>query len=251
MKQRTFESRVDLGDKESVATYLNEEFKIYAQRVIHLREKQVKARSEAKHRRRKQAREGMSMLRKKGDPKGFEKGNPEYNDDNLPKVTVAEEEVTLVKELISGDISGEEEVKDFSLYTSENIGNNAETPLEQQVEKLVEALVKKSVTTETFNTPQLLVLTQDTLVVTALYKALRDKYKEPLKSGAQVRVWKLFARHIPLKEHQDQLAEECESGKVINVYIGMPNRIKQLAQAGSIKLGSKKFKSIIFDCRKN
>jgi hypothetical protein len=94
-----------------------------------------------------------------------------------------------------------------------------------------------------------LVLTQDTLVVTALYKSLRDKYKEATK-GAHVRVHKLFARHIPLKEHQEALNADCE-GKVINVYIGMPNRIKALASAGTIKLGSKKFKSIIFDCRLN
>jgi hypothetical protein len=65
-------------------------------------------------------------------------------------------------------------------------------------------------------------------------------------------VHKLFARHIPLKEHQETLSQECEEGcKVINVYIGMPNRIKALASAGTIKLGSKKFKSIIFDCRLN
>jgi len=86
--------------------------------------------------------------------------------------------------------------------------------------------------------------------VTALYKMLRDKYKEALKNGAHVRVWKLFARHIPLKEHQDLLTAECNE-KVINVYIGMPNRIKQLAQAGTIKLSSKKFKCLVFDARLN
>ena len=85
-------------------------------------------------------------------------------------------------------------------------------------------------------------------MVTALYKMLRDKYKEALKGGAHVRVWKLFSRHIPLTEHQDLLQAECNH-KVINVYIGMPNRIKQLASAGTIKLGSKKFKCIVFDAR--
>ncbi len=81
---------------------------------------------------------------------------------------------------------------------------------------------------DSYSTPQLLVLTQDTLVVTALYKQLRDKYKDTKDSKVGVRVWKLFARHIPLAEHQEALSAECDK-KTINVYIGMPNRIKQLA----------------------
>ena len=59
-----------------------------------------------------------------------------------------------------------------------------------------------------FDTPQIIVLTQDTLKVTALYKALRDKYslaKGKKKGGIEVRVWKLFARHVPLQEHEDAL----------------------------------------------
>ena len=33
--------------------------------------------------------------------------------------------------------------------------------------------------------------------------------------------------------------------------LGTPNRIKQLAQADSIRLSSKKFKTIVFDCKAN
>ena len=32
------------------------------------------------------------------------------------------------------------------------------------------------------------------------------------------------------------------------MYIGTPNRIKKLAQASTIKLGSKKFKAVVCDC---
>ena len=57
-------------------------------------------------------------------------------------------------------------------------------------------------------------MTQDTLVVTFLYKALRDKFQLPVKMPKKnkknpqvdVHIWKLFARHMPLKEHQDALA---------------------------------------------
>lgn len=87
-------------------------------------------------------------------------------------------------------------------------------------------------------------------MVTALYKQLRDKYKTQKDQKVAVHIWKLFARHISLSEQQEQLSAECGQ-KTINVYIGMPNRIKQLAQANTIKLGSKKFKSIVFDCSKN
>jgi len=67
-----------------------------------------------------------------------------------------------------------------------------------------------------------------------------------------VQVHKLFARHIPLKEQQDALAVEVEKGQaVINVYIGMPGRIRSLAAAGSIKLTSKKLKAIVFDLKLN
>jgi hypothetical protein len=35
------------------------------------------------------------------------------------------------------------------------------------------------------------------------------------------------------------------------VYIGTPNRIKALAECDAIKLGTKKLKSIVFDCSLN
>lgn len=100
-----------------------------------------------------------------------------------------------------------------------------------------------------------------------MYKWLRDKYKQhnkpddknnkykkkyPETKGIKVQVHKLFARHIPLKEQQEALAAEVEQGQqVINVYIGMPGRIRSLAAAGSIKLTSKKLKAIVFDLKAN
>ena len=48
--------------------------------------------------------------------------------------------------------------------------------LQEVVEQMIDKLKKKGKTVKEFETPQIVVLTQDTLVVTALYKALRDKY---------------------------------------------------------------------------
>jgi len=65
-------------------------------------------------------------------------------------------------------------------------------------------------------------------------------------------VHKLFARHIPLKEHQAALETPLEEGQhVINIYIGMPGRIRALAAAGTISLTSKKLKALVLDCTKN
>lgn len=47
-KAKGFDARVNLADKESVATYLNEEFQLYSNRAIELHEKQLKAIADAK-----------------------------------------------------------------------------------------------------------------------------------------------------------------------------------------------------------
>lgn len=56
LKQRGFQARVDVNDKNSVVNYLNEEFQLYAKRIVQTRENQVKAVADAKHLRRRQAR---------------------------------------------------------------------------------------------------------------------------------------------------------------------------------------------------
>lgn len=97
-------------------------------------------------------------------------------------------------------------------------------------------------------------MTQDTLQVVALYKALRDKYKSDGKdkSKPHIRCWKLFSRHIEIKEQQDALNADCkEQENLVNVYIGTPNRIKELAKNEAIRLDSKKFKIIVLDCALN
>ena len=81
------------------------------------------------------------------------------------------------------------------------------------VEAMIEKLVASAKAVEDYKTPQILVLTQDTLVVTALYKQLRDRFKAPefmkkYKKGDPplVHIWKLFARHIPIAEQTEALA---------------------------------------------
>ena len=83
---------------------------------------------------------------------------------------------------------------------------------------MIDKLRKGMKTVDSLQKPQILMLTQDTLKVAALYKTLRDKYalsqtakvskhkKQSQPNQIEVRLHKLFARHIPLKEQADSLA---------------------------------------------
>lgn len=120
LKSRGFNARVDLQDKESVATYLNEEFQLYSQRLIDLSDKQLKALSDAKHLRRRKARQEKSEQRRRGEAVGFEKGNPEFSDSDLPKLTVDKEELKLVREVRSL-LNGEAKLSDEEADVGEKV----------------------------------------------------------------------------------------------------------------------------------
>ena len=127
---------------------------------------------------------------------------------------------------------------------------------------MIEKLRKNLKTVDSLQKPQILMITQDTLKVIALFKALRDKYakstvvpvskkkKAVQPNQIEVRVHKLFARHIPLKEQQEAL-EQPISRPVVNVFLGTPGRIKALCEIGAINLDTKKLKTIVFDCEPN
>ena len=66
----------------------------------------------------------------------------------------------------------------------------------------------------------------------------------------EVRVHKLFARHIALTEQKNTLAMPVQR-PIVNVFLGTPGRIKALCDAGAITLDTKKLKTIVFDCAPN
>jgi hypothetical protein len=63
---------------------------------------------------------------------GFEKGNPDFSDSDLPKITVTQEEVDLVKGVLNTDPANEQdnETPSGDLFTSENIGGHSDQSLE-------------------------------------------------------------------------------------------------------------------------
>lgn len=100
------------------------------------------------------------------------------------------------------------------------------------------------------NVPHIIVLTPDTQVVVDNFKALKDKLSSN-KNGIEVRLQKLFSKHITVEEHQSLLSTPKAGAKYLNVYIGVPNRIKKLIEVGTIKVKDGQFKCIVFDTQLN
>lgn len=89
------------------------------------------------------------------------------------------------------------------------------------MENLLDKVIAKDAkSADNYKTPQVLVMTQDTLQVVALYKALISKYrtktdkkgKAIVSDKPKVQVWKLFARHISLKDQQEALDASVPEG---------------------------------------
>jgi hypothetical protein len=60
----------------------------------------------------------------------------------------------------------------------------------------------------------------------------------------------LFSKHISIEEQQ-QLLTSGKTGKYINVYVGVPNRIRKLIEVGTIKAKNSSLQSIIVDTHLN
>jgi len=72
------------------------------------------------------------------------------------------------------------------------------------------------------------VLTPDTQVVVDVVKELKAKFSEERDAqGYEVRVQKLFSKHISVEEQQKILGAK-KQGKFINIFVGVPNRVKKL-----------------------
>lgn len=180
------------------------------------RQKREKVRLEAKliqHERSMRINKGEEP--RKVDADMAKKYNTEVEDDKMEEVKGEEDNeekkekkekavedltLTLAKKLMTeGDQIQE-------MIAIENIcEHQPDFKLFNVVEAMINKFVEGGKSVTDFKTPQILVLTQDTLVVTALYKELRDKFKMPdimrkYVKGEKplVHLHKLFARHIPL-----------------------------------------------------
>jgi U3-containing 90S pre-ribosomal complex subunit len=120
------------------------------------------------------------------------------------------------------------------------------------VTEMINQMQKDGTHGDSLGVPQIMVLTPDTQVVVDVVKDLKAKFAEKKDSegGVQVKIQKLFSKHISIEEHQRWLTSR-NPGQYINVFVGVPNRIKKLIELGTIKVSNKKFKQIIIDSHLN
>ena len=106
-----------------------------------------------------------------------------------------------------------------------------------------------------YNVPNIILLTADTYVVVDLYKELIKKFKDTRKMKYDVQIQKLFSKHIKPDEQHTLLnqAHRNKSKDVLNIYVGMPNRVKKLALKESFKLDKSddRYRYLVIDCRLN
>ena len=108
-----------------------------------------------------------------------------------------------------------------------------------------------------YNIPVVLVMTADTLNVVDINRSLVKVYnQEPNPSDKyDARVQKLFARHIKPQEQADALSQKhwnAKEHRVLNVYVGTPNRLVKLAQMGAFDMAKgDRFRLMVIDGRIN
>lgn len=120
-----------------------------------------------------------------------------------------------VKEALQNDPENVEMEADSIPFINEaNISSHlgSDKSLQDVLEMMIEKLRKNMKTVDSQKKPQIIMLTQDTLKVAELYKNLRDKYpigatcrvskhkKQSQPNQIEIRLHKLFARHIAMKE---------------------------------------------------
>jgi hypothetical protein len=81
-------------------------------------------------------------------------------------------------------------------------------------------------------------------------KELKTLYSEPLPSGVEIKIQKLFSKHISIEEHQKWLSHK-RPGQYLNIFVGVPNRVKKLIELETIKVSNKAFKTILIDAHVN
>ena len=99
-------------------------------------------------------------------------------------------------------------------------------------------------------------LTMDTMNVVEINKRLVDFYKDfRVGQAYDVKVHKLFAKHIKIKEQAEHLAQKSPNAKVkrcLNIYLSTPGRMSKLVEVGACELAKgDRFRHMVIDMSKN
>ena len=109
----------------------------------------------------------------------------------------------------------------------------------------------KVATSKKYNEPQIIIVTPDCYFAIDLYKCV-DKL-DFRNRGYVVRPWKLFSKHMKPEEQYKALSKGLEKktqNKLLNVYIGTPNRILKLLEMKGINMNDS-LKYIVLHCKRN
>ena len=107
--------------------------------------------------------------------------------------------------------------------------------------------------TKSHKVPTIMILSPDTANSMAISSALTKAY--PLRDTSlryPVKVHRLFSKGMKVPEQQDQLKMKNKD-KVLNIYVGLPSRIRKLQSLDAFDIGiqSDRFKYMVIDCSLN
>ena len=107
--------------------------------------------------------------------------------------------------------------------------------------------------TKSHTVPTIMVLTPDNANCMAIAKTLTEAY--PLKNNSLkylVKVHRLFSKGMRVEEQKAHLKLKNKE-KVLNVYVGVPNRIRKLQSEDVFDIGilSDRFRYMLIDCSLN
>lgn len=102
-----------------------------------------------------------------------------------------------------------------------------------------------------YNEPQVLVITPDWYFAIDLFKSV-EKF-DFSRRGYVIKPFKLFSKHMKPNEQVKALSKfhpKKSGSKLLNVYLGTPNRILKLLELDGIKLTSS-LKYVVLHCKRN
>ena len=126
-------------------------------------------------------------------------------------------------------------------------------------EEIADIMAQTHQGTKKYNIPAVMVVTPDTYNVVDINKVLVSHYKTMFDTTPDqpydVKVHKLFAKHIKPEEQAQNLVQKSPNAKerrVLNVYIGTPGRLAKLADMKAFETEKgDRFRLLIVDMRKN
>ena len=107
--------------------------------------------------------------------------------------------------------------------------------------------------TKSHTVPTIMILTPDTANSMAISKTLTEAY--PLKDTSLkylVKVHRLFSKGMKVEDQKAHLKMKNKE-KVLNIYVGVPNRMRKLQSDDAFDIGiqSDRFRYMLIDCSAN